>query len=95
MKDDESVVRDRQSLRFKDKATGVDVTLVGTMHYNPVSIDLASSTVSKLKDADALHAVVLESCPSRWQKTQQTQPPGQLHAVVPIQRDARGGGRGG
>ena len=63
MKDDESVVRDRQSLRFKDKATGVDVTLVGTMHYNPVSIDLASSTVSKLKDADALHAVVLESCP--------------------------------
>jgi hypothetical protein len=75
-KADESVVRDRQSLRFKDKATGVDVTLVGTMHYNPVSIDLASSTVSKLKDADALHAVVLESCPSRWQKTQQTQPPG-------------------
>jgi hypothetical protein len=70
------VVRDRQSLRFKDKATGVDVTLVGTMHYNPVSIDLASSTVSKLKDADALHAVVLESCPSRWRKTQQTQPPG-------------------
>ena len=75
-KADESVVRDRQSLRFKDKATGVDVTLVGTMHYNPVSIDLASSTVSKLKDADALHAVVLESCPSRWRKTQQTQPPG-------------------
>ena len=70
------MVRDRQSLRFKDKATGVDVTLVGTMHYNPVSIDLASSTVSKLKDADALHAVVLESCPSRWRKTQQTQPPG-------------------
>ena len=69
-------MRDRQSLRFKDKATGVDVTLVGTMHYNPVSIDLASSTVSKLKDADALHAVVLESCPSRWRKTQQTQPPG-------------------
>ncbi|ACO64964.1 hypothetical protein MICPUN_112706 [Micromonas commoda] len=66
----------RQSLRFKDRATGVDVTLVGTMHYNPVSIELASSTVTRLREADALHAVVLESCPSRWKKTQKTQPPG-------------------
>ena len=73
---DESVVRDRQSLSFKDSATGVDVTLVGTMHYNPVSIELASSTVTRLREADALHAVVLESCPSRWKKTQKTQPPG-------------------
>ena len=70
------MVRDRQSLRFKDRATGVDVTLVGTMHYNPVSIELASSTVTRLREADALHAVVLESCPSRWKKTQKTQPPG-------------------
>ena len=46
---DESVVRDRQSLSFKDLATGVDVTLVGTMHYNPVSIELASSTVTRLR----------------------------------------------
>ena len=61
---------------FKDWATGVDVTLVGTMHYNPVSIELASSTVTRLREADALHAVVLESCPSRWKKTQKTQPPG-------------------
>ena len=67
---------DRQSLRFKDRATGVDVTLVGTMHYNQVSIELASSTVTRLREADALHAVVLESCPSRWKKTQKTQPPG-------------------
>jgi len=70
------VLRDRQSLTFKDRATGVDVTLVGTMHYNPVSIELASSTVTRLREADALHAVVLESCPSRWKKTQKTQPPG-------------------
>ena len=70
------MVRDRQSLSFKDSATGVDVTLVGTMHYNPVSIELASSTVTRLREADALHAVVLESCPSRWKKTQKTQPPG-------------------
>ena len=69
-------MRDRQSLSFKDSATGVDVTLVGTMHYNPVSIELASSTVTRLREADALHAVVLESCPSRWKKTQKTQPPG-------------------
>ena len=68
------MVRDRQSLRFKDRATGVDVTLVGTMHYNPVSIELASSTVTRLREADALHAVVLESCPADGRRRRRRAP---------------------
>lgn len=70
------VVKDRQSLRFRDARTGVDVVLVGTMHYNPASIELASSTVASLRDADALASVVLETCPTRWAKTLKMQPPG-------------------
>ena len=70
------VVKDRQSLRFRDARTGVDVVLVGTMHYNPASIELASSTVASLRDADELASVVLETCPTRWAKTLKMQPPG-------------------
>lgn len=44
----------------------MDVVLVGTMHYNPASIELAASTVRRLSDADDLAAIVLETCPSRW-----------------------------
>ena len=66
----------RQALRFCDARTGVDVVLVGTMHYNPASIELASSTVASLGDADALGSVVLETCPTRWAKTLKFQPRG-------------------
>ena len=66
----------RQALRFRDARTGVDVVLVGTMHYNPASIELASSTVASLGDADTLGAVVLETCPTRWAKTLKFQPRG-------------------
>ena len=72
------VTKERQSLRFKDSRTGVDVVLVGTMHYNPGSIELAAGMVKKLADADDLAAIVLETCPSRWAKTQKMQPPGTL-----------------
>ena len=66
----------RQALRFRDARTGVDVVLVGTMHYNPASIELASSTVASLGDKDELSAVVLETCPTRWAKTLKFQPSG-------------------
>lgn len=73
-----SVRKRRQTLRFADARTGVDVVLVGTMHYNPASIELASSTVATLGASDDLAAIVLETCPSRWAKTLQFQPPGSL-----------------
>uniref|UniRef100_A0A7S0X2V7 Uncharacterized protein n=1 Tax=Mantoniella antarctica TaxID=81844 RepID=A0A7S0X2V7_9CHLO len=72
--DGSGVQKDRQSLRFKDSRTGVDVVLVGTMHYNPASIHLAASTVRGLSEADDLAAIVLETCPSRWAKTLKMQP---------------------
>jgi len=72
----------RQALRFRDARTGVDVVLVGTMHYNPASIELASSTVASLGDADRLGAVVLETCPTRWAKTLKFQPKGSPMRVL-------------
>ena len=52
--------------------------LVGTMHYNPASIDLAAGTVRDLTAADDLATVVLETCETRWTKTLKMQPAGSL-----------------
>ena len=52
----------------------MDVVLVGTMHYNPASIELAASSVRRLSNADDLDAIVLEKCPSPWAKTLKMQP---------------------
>ncbi|EEH56420.1 uncharacterized protein MICPUCDRAFT_70245 [Micromonas pusilla CCMP1545] len=68
--------RARGTLRFKDAHTGVDVLLVGTMHYNPASIELAAASVRDLSSANALRAIVLETCPTRWAKTRRMQPRG-------------------
>ena len=46
------------------------------MHYNPASIELASTTVSALQTSNALAALVLETCPTRWAKTVKFQPKG-------------------
>ena len=53
-----------------------DVFLVGTMHYNPCSIAKARDTVIGLNNQGKLGALVLETCPTRWQKTLNFQPPG-------------------
>ena len=45
------------------------VLLVGTMHYNPTSIELARSTVVEEGEASRLRAVLVESCPTRWNAT--------------------------
>jgi hypothetical protein len=59
----------RQVLRFQEPRSGVDVVLVGTMHYNPASIALAASTVKDLAKAHRLGALVLETCPKRTRFT--------------------------
>ena len=71
-----TTTKHRQSLTFRDARTGVDVCLVGTMHYNPASIELASTTVANLAKNDTLAALVLETCPTRWAKTVSFQPKG-------------------
>lgn len=66
-------LRRPQTVVCRDARTQREVTLVGCMHYNPASIALAADCV---REAPALGAVVVESCESRWRKTQQTSPVG-------------------
>eukprot|EP00964_Phaeocystis_antarctica_P016355 scaffold9045_cov53-Phaeocystis_antarctica.AAC.3 len=65
-------------LRCRDSATQANVVLVGTMHGNPVSIDLARSTVCEAAERGALSSVLLEACPTRWERTLATKPKGSL-----------------
>ena len=65
-------------LRCRDRATQTNVVLVGTMHGNPVSIELARSTVCEAAERGALSSVLLEACPTRWERTLATKPKGSL-----------------
>eukprot|EP01036_Dinobryon_divergens_P002966 gene2966-3903_t len=58
-----------QTLSFVEPLTNVEVVLVGSMHYNPISINLAFNTCSLLAEKSKLASVVVESCPVRWNKT--------------------------
>jgi hypothetical protein len=58
----------RQILEFQEPQTNVTVVLVGAMHYNPSSINLAKTTIQDLAFADRLGSVIVESCDIRWNK---------------------------
>lgn len=58
-----------QLLEFREPLTNVTVVLIGSMHYNPTSIRLASDTVQELGQSNRLGSVVVESCDIRWNKT--------------------------
>ena len=49
------------------------------MHYNPSSIALATRCV---EEQEGLGAVVVESCESRWRRTQEVSPPGSIGRVL-------------
>lgn len=66
--------RTPQTLTFREASTGVKVTLVGSMHYNPSSIQLAEETVRNLKPS----SVLVESCEKRWERTMKKQGRGTL-----------------
>ena len=51
---------------------------VGCMHYNPSSIALAQQTVDYEAEQNGVRAVLVESCPTRWNATLDAQPPGSL-----------------
>jgi len=61
--------RVRGIVKLQESSTGVPVYIVGAMHYNPVSIQRASTTVEELASANELSSVVIESCESRWSST--------------------------
>lgn len=61
-----SALRAAQLLEFVEPTTGVRVKLVGSMHYNPHSIELARRTCMELAEGSELGSVVIESCDIRW-----------------------------
>ena len=63
-----------QLLEFEEPTTGVKVKLVGTMHYNPISIQLAKETIQNLAQTNKLGSVVIESCDLRWNQTTSMNP---------------------
>lgn len=56
-------------VRFTEAESGVPVTLVGTMHYNPASAALAAATVREANIRDGVRAVLVELCSARWNVT--------------------------
>lgn len=58
-----------QILKFQEPKTNVTVVLVGAMHYNPSSIQLAEQTIEDLANKQQLASVIVESCDIRWNKT--------------------------
>jgi len=63
-----------QLLSFVEPTTNVTVQLVGSMHYNPYSIQVAENTISDLAKKDQLGSVIIESCDIRWQTTNDLNP---------------------
>ena len=55
-----------QVAEFIEPTTGVTVKIVGSMHYNPASIELAKNTISELGEERKLGSIIIESCDLRW-----------------------------
>jgi hypothetical protein len=66
-----SDARTPQLLEFMEPKTNTPVLLIGAMHYNPTSISLARDTIESLAQKGELAAVIVESCPIRWNRTNQ------------------------
>ncbi len=58
-----------QILDFIEPTTGVQVKLIGAMHYNPASIQLATDTINELAKKGKLGSIIIESCDIRWNAT--------------------------
>lgn len=71
-----SASQSSQVLSLYDRKSKLDVLLVGTMHFNPPSIQLARDVVNAEAEAGRLRAILIESCPTRWNATLEMQPAG-------------------
>lgn len=65
-----------QEIFLIDKSTGISVQIIGCMHYNEQSIAAATSAVNTLGQSNQLGSLVIESCPTRWERTLRLQPKG-------------------
>ena len=77
-KNQKSSVKSFQSLTFREKHSNTKVCLIGTMHYNPRSIELVHEMTSKAIEDGSFGCLVLESCEKRWEKTLEFQRPGTI-----------------
>ena len=71
-----------QVLTFVEPTTNVVVKLVGAMHYNPLSISIARNTCEELVNSCQLSAVIVESCPKRWNRTLAWQPENSIYRRI-------------
>ena len=62
-----------QILDFVEPTTGVNVRLIGAMHYNPASIQLATDSINELASENKLGSIIIESCDIRWNATMENQ----------------------
>ena len=69
-------------LRFTDCKSQREIVLVGCMHNNPTSIRLVQDTVREYAANEELGAVVLESCPARWESAERLLPAGSLLRIA-------------
>ena len=71
-----STPREQQVLPFVEPQSGREVVLIASVHFNPQSVEKATSVTNRLVQEKQLGAVVLETCPTRWKKVGQMQEPG-------------------
>eukprot|EP00560_Eucampia_antarctica_P009088 CAMPEP_0197827510 /NCGR_PEP_ID=MMETSP1437-20131217/4255_1 /TAXON_ID=49252 ORGANISM="Eucampia antarctica, Strain CCMP1452" /NCGR_SAMPLE_ID=MMETSP1437 /ASSEMBLY_ACC=CAM_ASM_001096 /LENGTH=419 /DNA_ID=CAMNT_0043428361 /DNA_START=77 /DNA_END=1336 /DNA_ORIENTATION=+ len=58
-----------QLVEFIEPKTKTKVILIGTMHYNPTSINMVQNTLQTLAEQNSLGSVIVESCDIRWNTT--------------------------
>jgi hypothetical protein len=75
-------LRSPQVLRFRDATTNQEISLVGTVHYNPASVARAKAEVGLAleRNEQRLGALVVEACESRWNRSLDLAPPGSATA---------------
>merc|ERR1740136_609816 len=54
------------------------IHIIGTMHYNPHSIDKTKAIIRSYGERGQLASVIIETCDTRWNRTQSLQPSGTL-----------------
>lgn len=58
-----------QLIEFVEPKTNTNVILIGTMHYNPTSIQMVKNTIQNKAQQNELGSVLVESCDIRWNTT--------------------------
>jgi len=63
-------------MSVREKKSNGQVVIIGTMHFNPGSINTVEKVVSGLAQNKSLSSVVVELCPGRYRAMEKAQPKG-------------------